>query len=107
MTPSGEQLYTQCASILRSVEDVRNGFQSVSSEVKGLIGLTTFDTLGREALAPLVAEFRDRYPGTQIALSISNQNVDLYSSPYDYGCRLLIDMSIFRRADAVVLFVTG
>jgi len=45
------------------------------------------ESFGRETLVPLLARFRDRYPDTRIALSLANQVVDLYSSPYDIAVR--------------------
>ena len=87
LTPDGEHFYHQALGILSSVKDIKGAFQKTHQPVSGLISITTFDTFGRETLVPLLARFRDRYPDTRIALSLSNQVVDLYNSPYDMTVR--------------------
>ena len=87
LTPNGEQFYSQCIGILRSVEEVKGRFHGDSSQVNGLISITTFDTFGRETLAPLIPDFRKRYPDARVALSLENQMTDLYGSPYDLAIR--------------------
>ncbi|GGX75091.1 LysR family transcriptional regulator [Saccharospirillum salsuginis] len=87
LTPDGEHFYHQALGILSSVEDVKGAFQKTPQPVSGLISITTFDTFGRETLVPLLARFRDRYPDTRIALSLANQVIDLYNSPYDIAVR--------------------
>lgn len=87
LTPDGEHFYHQSLSILSSVDTVKAAFHKRDQAVSGLISITTFDSFGRETLVPLLARFRDRYPDTRIALSLANQVVDLYDSPYDMTIR--------------------
>ena len=87
LTPQGEQFYSQCVDILASVENARQSFRQPNADIQGSIAVTTFDTLGRETLVPLLPEFRAMYPETRVSLSLKNQLVDLYDSPFDLGIR--------------------
>lgn len=87
LTPEGEQFYVQCNEILASVDEVRMSFRKPDADISGNVSITTFDTFGRETLVPLLPEFRQAYPAATVALSLGNQMVDLYQSPFDLGIR--------------------
>lgn len=87
LTPDGEQFYSQCQDILKAVMQVKESFSKPCERVEGLLQITTFDTFGRETLAPLIAEFRKRYPESRVALSLENRVLDLYDSAFDLAIR--------------------
>ncbi|RDL44992.1 LysR family transcriptional regulator [Marinomonas piezotolerans] len=87
VTPDGKQFYSQCQEVLQSVNQIKESFGKPSERVEGLIQITTFDTIGRETLTPLVAEFRKRYPDARVAIHLTNQLVNLYDSPFDLAIR--------------------
>ena len=87
LTPEGEQFLAQSRDILASVETARQSFKKPDTDVQGDIAITTFDTLGRETLVPLLPEFNQAFPNTRVALCLKNQMVDLYESPFDLGIR--------------------
>ncbi|SHE44721.1 LysR family transcriptional regulator [Vibrio gazogenes] len=87
LTPDGEQFYSQCQGIVSAVGQVKESFRKPREVVEGMLQITTFDTFGREMLAPLLPEFRQRYPDVRIGLSLENRMEDLYESNADLAVR--------------------
>lgn len=58
-------------------------------EVRGTVRVTCSDVIGAEVLPPMLADFRQSYPGVVIELSLSNRNEDLLRKDADIAVRML------------------
>ncbi|MCB1886947.1 MAG: LysR family transcriptional regulator [Rhodocyclaceae bacterium] len=87
LTADGEQFYSQALEVLASLEAIQTRIGRRKRVVGGHLAINAFDTYGRETLVPLLPRFRALYPDATVSLSLDNQLVDLYQSPFDVAIR--------------------
>lgn len=87
LTLAGKSFYQQSLEIMNAMEQAKQSVKQDCREIKGQVALTSFDSYGRDRIAPLLPAFCDRYPEAQVALSLDNQVIDLYQSPFDLAVR--------------------
>lgn len=85
LTPTevGKVFYDQAKIVLASVQDAEATVASFSSTPHGIIRVTAPLGAGRRIVAPLVPDFVDKYPGTEVQMRLSDRNVDILADGLD------------------------
>ena len=87
LTLAGESFYQQAVEILRSLTQAKDSVKADLGDIGGSLHLTCVDSFGKFKIAALLPEFRKRYPNTQCAISLDNNQVNLYESHFDLAIR--------------------
>lgn len=88
LSEAGKAYYTHCRQVLELVEAAEASVASLHSAPRGLLRVSAPLTLGRQVIAPLLADYLARYPEVQIELMLSNSRVDLIGDGYDLAIRI-------------------
>ncbi|UOO90051.1 LysR substrate-binding domain-containing protein [Vitreoscilla massiliensis] len=88
VTEAGWLFYDSAQIALQAVSDAYQQLEALHAAPKGSLKISAPMTLGSELLAPLVAQFMQRYPDIQIELQLSNHVVDLMAEGCDCALRI-------------------
>jgi DNA-binding transcriptional LysR family regulator len=99
LTEVGKEFYARCARIAQEAEEAERDVASLQGAARGRLRISVPVTFGRRYIAPLVAEFLDRYPEVQIELALSDQVPDLIEAGFDVAIRIasLADSTLIAR----------
>ncbi|MCW8128448.1 LysR family transcriptional regulator [Microbulbifer halophilus] len=86
-TPAGEDLAAVAARVETDVLGAERRIAGRDIKLSGTIRLTTTDTLYSGLLAPILADFRRKYPQIELELAISNQVHSLSKREADIAIR--------------------
>jgi DNA-binding transcriptional LysR family regulator len=91
LTPTdlGEELAAHAQAMLAASAALRRAASGSNHEVRGVVRVTCSEVIGAEVLPPILADFRQQYPGIVIELSLSNQNEDLLRKDADIAVRMV------------------
>lgn len=81
LRPYAESISAAAGALLRAASEKK-------SVVSGAVRLSASDVIGVEVVPALISEFRERYPGVAIELSLSNQTADLLRRDADIAVRM-------------------
>jgi DNA-binding transcriptional LysR family regulator len=81
LTEEGQLLYERCARIVADIADAEAEASSKGATIKGMLRLGAPMELGRRLVAPLITEFRGKFPDVQVHLVLSDAGLDVI----DYG----------------------
>ena len=88
ITREGEQFYENCRPgverLLQALEDMRD---LRDGPPQGMLKISASLGFGRKVVAPLLAEFRERYPAVGLELSLEDRVVDLAAERIDVAFR--------------------
>jgi DNA-binding transcriptional LysR family regulator len=87
LTSSGNELAEKLAGVAEQVESAQRALMGLDEEIKGVIRLTSTDTLLHGTLMPLLAGFRSRHPGVQIQVVVNNSFLSLTKREADVAVR--------------------
>lgn len=87
-TAEGDLFYQRCREILARVDEAEAEVRQMPDMPTGLLRLAAPISFGRRKLAPLLAEFRGRYPGVKVSLTLSDVSNDLSVDEYDVALRV-------------------
>jgi DNA-binding transcriptional LysR family regulator len=87
LTLHGQNFYQQCLDILNTVEETRQSFKEVTAVIEGQVRISALDSYGNEKIIPLLPVFQQKYPNTQIIISLDNTLIDLNETPFDLSVR--------------------
>lgn len=87
LTSSGNELAEKLAGVAEQVESAQRALMGLDEEIKGVIRLTSTDTLLHGILMPLLAGFRSRHPGVQIQVVVNNSFLSLTKREADVAVR--------------------
>ena len=87
LTLTGQGFYQKSIAILNAVTEAKQSVSDENPEIKGSASITVDDSFGRQLIVPLLPKFCQKYPHTNIALSLDNNLVDLYQSQFDIAIR--------------------
>jgi len=111
LTDAGRRYLEQARSAFSQFEDAGREVLGQEGELAGRVRLSVPTTYGHYRLPPLLARFAQLYPQVQVALNITNRNVDLVAEGFDLAIRLghLPDSGLVARKleDAPLLLVAS
>ena len=85
LTEEGGVLYERALIILRDLDAAEAEATAQAKHPRGRMRVGVPLEIGRRRIAPLVAEFTDRYPGISIELVLSDSRVDILEEEIDIG----------------------
>ncbi|MFL6635558.1 MAG: LysR family transcriptional regulator [Massilia sp.] len=86
LTAGGEELQALLAPIGEGMQDIERKLAGQDAALQGTIRVTTTDTL-MAVLLPALAEFRTRYPGIQLQITVDNSFLNLSRRDADVAIR--------------------
>jgi DNA-binding transcriptional LysR family regulator len=110
LTEAGESYAARCREILDAIEAAEQEATSRAAEPVGRLRITAPSFFGNKFVAPLVAEFAQRFPKVDVELCLDDRFVDLVEENFDLGVRIgrLADSSlIVSRIASTKLIVCG
>src|SRR5258706_7710154 len=99
LTDGGASYYDPCARVLAEIEEADAAASAGRVEPQGALKVSMPASFGHQHLAPLIPEFARRYPKVQLALSLSDRNVNVIGEGFDLAIRIahLEDSSLAAR----------
>ena len=99
LTDEGASYYDTCARVLAEIEEANAAASAGRVEPQGALKVAMPASFGHQHLAPLIPEFARRYPKVQLALSLSDRNVNVIGEGFDLAIRIahLEDSSLAAR----------
>ncbi|EOA9033483.1 LysR family transcriptional regulator [Vibrio harveyi] len=87
LTPAGAKYYQTCVDILGELDEAEAEARSEVASPQGTIRISAPVAFGRILLAPIMAEFFQRYSDIKVDLQLSDQHTDLISDGIDVAIR--------------------
>jgi len=87
LTEEGREFYRSCVQILAEVSAAEEKLTTGRDQLNGVLKISATFDLGRQQIAPLVAEFSRRHPRVRIQLHYADQLVDLVAEGFDLAIR--------------------
>jgi DNA-binding transcriptional LysR family regulator len=99
LTDEGATYYDTCARLLAEIEEADAAVSAGRAEPQGPLKVALPASFGHRHIAPLIPRFAKRYPNVQLALSLSDRNVNLIEEGFDLAIRIadLADSSLAAR----------
>lgn len=99
LTDEGATYYDNCARLLSEIEEADAAVSAGRVEPRGPLRVALPASFGHLHVAPLVPRFAARYPNVQLALSLSDRNVNVIEEGFDLAVRIaaLADSSLAAR----------
>lgn len=88
LTDEGSRYYQNCLAILRLVELAGDEVRSTRDAPAGTVRVSCTASFGVLHITRLIFAFRDRHPGIDIDLSLSDERIDLVREGVDIAIRL-------------------
>lgn len=103
-TEAGRIFYERCLDVVEAMERAEASVAETGARPRGTLKVTAPLGLGRRIIGPMVADFRTRYPETQVWLRLSDHLLDLVQESVDVAIRVsqLQDSSMTLRKIADV-----
>lgn len=99
LTDEGAGYYDTCSRLLAEIEEADAAVSAGRVEPQGTLKVALPASFGNRHIAPLIPAFASRYPKVQLALSLSDRNVNLIEEGFDLAIRIahLEDSSLAAR----------
>ncbi len=99
LTDEGTTYYDTCARLLSEIEEADAAVAVGRVEPRGPLKVALPASFGHQHVAPLVPSFAARYPNVQLALSLSDRNINVIEEGFDLAIRIaaLADSSLAAR----------
>ena len=99
LTEAGGQFYQNCRNGLNSIDEAVGEVRSLSSEPRGRLLVNLPLSFGVLHIAPLIAEFLQRFPGIQVDLNFEDRKVEMIDPGFDVSIRIadMDDSSLVAR----------
>jgi DNA-binding transcriptional LysR family regulator len=99
LTEEGQLFYERCARIAADIADAEAEASSKGATVKGILRLGAPMEIGRRLVAPLITEFRRKFPDVQVHLVLSDAGLDVIDDGLDIALRIGLpsDSSVIAR----------
>jgi DNA-binding transcriptional LysR family regulator len=99
LTEEGQLFYERCARIVADIADAEAEASSKGAAIKGMLRIGAPMELGRRLVAPLITEFRGKFPDVQVHLVLSDSGLDVIDDGLDVALRngLPSDSSLIAR----------
>jgi DNA-binding transcriptional LysR family regulator len=111
LTEIGETYYQYCRKVIETALEAEESIAAIKSEPSGLLRVAMPILFGQDIFAPLLGEFRRRYPGIRLYMDLTDQPADLVASGYDLVIQWGISMEdssyIFRLISDMPVITCG
>jgi len=99
LTDEGARYFDACSRLLAEIEEADAAVSAGRAEPRGALRVALPAAFGHLHVAPLVPRFATRYPNVQVALSLSDRNVNVIEEGFDLAIRIadLADSSLAAR----------
>src|SRR5688572_19790588 len=99
LTDEGAAYLETCNRILSEIQEADAAVSAGRAEPRGVLRVALPASFGNQHVAPLIPRFAARYPDVQIALSLSDRNVNVVEEGFDLAIRIadLADSSLAAR----------
>lgn len=99
LTAEGSEYYERAGSLLAGLHDIDADLRQRGGGLSGRIRIDLHSAMANTLLIPALGQFRDRYPGIQVAVGVSDRPVSLIGEGVDCVVRLgrLSDTSLIAR----------
>lgn len=99
LTEIGQKYFNNCKEILGSIKLAESGAEEMGSLPRGKLKITASIWFGTISLAPVVADYLNKYQDMSIELSLTDRFVDIVDEGYDVAIRIgeLADSSLIAR----------
>ena len=99
LTEVGETYYQGCARIVAEAEEVTRRISTLQDTISGTLRVACPIVLGKQFLAPLLADFVQQHPSLNVDLVLEDQVVDMVEAGIDVGIRVgwLKDSTLMAR----------
>jgi len=99
LTDEGARYYDACSRLLAEIEEADAEVSAGRAEPRGALRVALPAAFGHLHVAPLVPRFAARYPNVQVALSLSDRNVNVIEEGFHLAIRIadLADSSLAAR----------
>jgi DNA-binding transcriptional LysR family regulator len=88
LTEEGQFFYDRCERIVADIAEAEAEASSQGKTVKGKLRIGAPLEIGRRLIAPLVANFVEKYPGIQAHLNLSDSGLDVIDDGLDITLRV-------------------
>ncbi|SNY51021.1 transcriptional regulator, LysR family [Arsukibacterium tuosuense] len=88
LTEEGQLYLQHCRHLVSSLEEANRTLANLKATPRGLIKLTAPVFYGETRIAPLLHDFLQLYPDTELDLQLSNNKLDLIQGGFDLAIRL-------------------
>ncbi|WP_042442628.1 LysR family transcriptional regulator [Azospirillum sp. B510] len=88
LTEAGTVYFEHCRRIAGELEQAESAVAQLRDSPRGWLRITTPPSFGMKVIAPLLPEFRARYPDVRIDLVLSHENLDLVAREIDLAIRM-------------------
>ncbi|HYK26227.1 MAG TPA: LysR substrate-binding domain-containing protein [Steroidobacteraceae bacterium] len=88
VTEVGREVYRHAQAMLAEADAALEAAEVARSEPRGVVKLACPVALAQTALAQIVPEFLERYPGVRLLVHASNRRVDLINEGFDAALRV-------------------
>lgn len=104
LTEAGNVYFEHCHRIARDLDQAESAVGQLQSGPRGWLRVTTTHALGTAWIAPLLSEFRARYPDVRVELLLSNEPLDIVAGEIDVALRVgtLADSNLVARKLSVL-----
>jgi DNA-binding transcriptional LysR family regulator len=100
LTDAGAAFVERIAEAIPHLEAAEEAVSALQLEPRGRLRVTTSVPTGQLFLSPLIAEFLHAYPAVEVAVHLTDRNVDLVSERFDVAVRMgaLPDSSLVAKS---------
>lgn len=88
LTEAGMTFLQRVSAIIDDLDQAKDEARRSASDPRGRLRLSTSVAFGERVLVPLLKRFRNRFPGIQLDLILTDSNVDLAGEGIDLAIRL-------------------
>jgi DNA-binding transcriptional LysR family regulator len=87
LTDAGQLYLTHCRQALGQIAEVERLVSGQQAEPTGVLRISMPSAYGQFRILPLVQRFRERYSRVELALNLSNRNIDFGEERFDLAIR--------------------
>lgn len=88
LTEGGRDYFEQCRQALAQLMEAERQVSGQQLQALGTLRISLPTTYGHHRVLPLLPRFRERYPGVQVEVHLSNRNIDFIEEGYDLAVRV-------------------
>ncbi|HEU0153171.1 MAG TPA: LysR family transcriptional regulator [Arenimonas sp.] len=107
LTDAGQEYYSRALAILEDVDAAEANLSKVGSDATGRLRISAPVSWSVMHLAPLAAEFSERFPGLELDINLNDRVVDVVEEGFDVALRIsrLKDSTLVAREIAPIRHV--